>query len=104
MIFAATKIVSSVHSFSHQNSQTKILQTDAGFFEKIFHGEKNSEKNPHDCFLCAAADFQNKILFSANFIFAAAIFYFIFSARKFSRVKLSYLLNSFSSRAPPVIS
>lgn len=117
--FAAERIFVSTHEISHQNqpnflaTSQVILQKNSGqlkqeknlyqsFFEKIFHSNKKVAKN--DCLICSFSSFQDKIVFAVNPFFFAAFFYLIFCARKFSRIKLSYLLSSFSSRAPPAVS
>jgi hypothetical protein len=86
-IFVAAKTTALVHSFSHHQIN--------------FSHEKSAH---HNCEICAFANFQNQILSAPNFAFVAIAFCLIFLARKFNRVKLSFLLSSYLSRAPPVIS
>jgi hypothetical protein len=88
-IFVAGVTISVAHSFSHQS--------DAASQEKTSH-------KTHDCYFCSFSAFQNQISLTPNLAFYAAFFFMVFALRKFNRVKLSYLLASKASRAPPVIS
>lgn len=106
-LFILSKSLVLLHDFSHQNSlsfnSTKSLDNQS-FLAKIFHENKKSGKNFNDCFLCSFLNFQNQISVSSKFFFAASAFVLIFAYRFFDSSKLSFLLNSFSSRAPPFIS
>jgi hypothetical protein len=88
-IFVAGGSISLAHSFSHQSD--------------VVSQEKTSHKT-HDCYSCSFSTFQNQISLTPNLAFYAAFFFVVFALRKFNRVKLSYLLTSKTSRAPPVIS
>jgi hypothetical protein len=107
------------HSFSHQSSnaaevrnkeyQSKDSSSRNGFFLKALSSHISKEKNEgkksagnfSDCLILALHSSQ-KYSFAASFSLAALmIFQMVFSWRKFNRVKISYLLSSFSSRAPP---
>ena len=117
VLFVAGRSVLLVHSFSHQEfdqgiSGSKKTQQvtiqDKNILEKIifFHSGNSSDssKKAADCSLCALSNLQNQVLFSAVFAFAITAFYLAFISRDFNRVKFSYLLSSYSSRAPPQVS
>ena len=111
ILFVLSRGVFVLHEFSHHQfesskaSSFNNLQPNQNFFEKlVFNHENSGNKKSENCFLCAFANFQNQILSVPNFAFAILAFGLVFLARKFSRVKLSYLLSSKAPRAPPVIS
>jgi hypothetical protein len=117
VIFVAGRSVLLVHSFSHQefnqgiNGSKKIQQVtiqDKNILEKIIFvhsgNSSDSAKKAADCSLCTLSNLQNQVLFSSAFAFVVMAFYLAFISRDFNRVKLSYLLFSYSSRAPPQVS
>ncbi len=79
--FVVSKTLVAVHGFSHDQFSSK-----------------------KDCAVCDFVHLQNQIAPVGDLVFLAAFFQAVFVFRKFDRVKLSYLLRSYSSRAPPVIS
>ncbi|NBV06917.1 MAG: hypothetical protein EBS06_06765 [Proteobacteria bacterium] len=112
-LFVLSRGVFVLHEFSHHqlesakalSSNSLQLQSQQNFFEKlIFNHENSGNKKSENCFLCSFANFQNQTLATPNFAFAILAFCLVFLARKFNRLKLSYLLSSKASRAPPVIS
>ena len=79
------------HSFSHD-----------GFVKKI---EKHQPKKTlNDCAICAFSNLQNQVFVSNDLAIIAVGFLLIFALRFFDFNKLSFLLNCFSSRAPPAFS
>ena len=105
VFFAAYKSVVFLHSFSHLSKEISISQGNEGGLLKqmIFGHSKNHHKNNYDCILYSAFNLQNNLLLSI-FDFAILSYFMIFFTRFFSRVKLSYLLSSYYSQAPPAIS
>jgi len=107
--FVASASISLLHSFSHQvntsveGSVVKVSTHKENFFQKLIfsHNGKPLTKNFHDCFLCSFSNSQNQALISADLFFFTAAFFLVFALRFFDRVKLSYLLSSSYSRAPP---
>jgi hypothetical protein len=87
VLFIAGQGISLAHSFSHYEFSTKEQPL------KKHHSES--------CALCFSANFQNQIFANTALTFCLAIFYLTFFTRFFDRVKLSYILSSKSSRAPP---
>lgn len=79
--FVVSKTLVAVHAFSH-----------------------NQFSSAKDCAVCDFVHLQNQIAPTSDLVFLATFFCAVFIFRKFDRVKLSYLLRSYSSRAPPVIS
>ena len=92
-IFVAGQFLALSHSFSHQESLVKTSQ-------ELPHQDHKAS----DCILCSFASSINNIAIFTLVTFSAISFYLAFARRKFSRVKLSYLLTSNLSRAPPAIS
>ncbi len=88
-IFVIGKSLVLFHSFSHQNPLAQ---------------NHDLEHKKDDCVLCSFASFQNQISFADFYCFAASGFMLIFALRFFNQNKLSFLLSSKSSRAPPRIS
>ncbi|MDX2082961.1 MAG: hypothetical protein SFV53_03120 [Rickettsiales bacterium] len=86
-IFVAAKTILLVHSFSHNQNNFS-----------------HQESPQHNCEICALANFQNQILTAPNFVLTILAFFITFLARKFNRAKFSFLLSSYYSQAPPVIS
>jgi hypothetical protein len=78
--FVVNAGISSVHAVSHDINHAKDL---------------------HHCTICSVSNLQSQFLTFANPNFVAAIFFLIFALRNFNRVKLSYLLSSYNSQAPP---
>ncbi len=88
-LFVVSKTIVVVHGFSHnQFGSVKIL----------------SNETAKDCQICDFVHLQNQIAPASDLVFLATFFCAVFAFRKFDRVKLSYLLRSYSSRAPPVVS
>lgn len=113
IFFVLSRSILLVHSFSHQKigHEHKVEQaafSQQNILEKIifahFGDSSDSTNKAVNCALCALANFQNQILFSASLSFVIMAFYLAFISRYFDRNKLSYLLSSYSSRAPPRIS
>jgi hypothetical protein len=98
LLFVMGQGFSLLHSLSHQEfGSAKTLQAE-------FSKKSSDQKNSENCFFCSFANFQNQISFTPSQSFCVAFFCLAFAFRKFSREKLSYLLNSFYSRAPPALS
>ena len=111
ILFAVSKSILLVHTFSHQeiNAQESRLvavsQLEQNFFEKIiFAHEKSTGKKSEHCFLCSFSNSQNQITLPASLFFCVAAFYLAFASRKFDRVKFAYLLSNSAPRAPPALS
>jgi hypothetical protein len=64
----------------------------------------NHVKDFRHCAVCSFSNSQNKILVTTDVTFFAATFFLVFALRNFNRVKLSYLLTSYYSQAPPKVS
>jgi hypothetical protein len=93
------------HGFSHYNFSNKAeLVLDESSFLKTADKHQESQKKSHDCILCNFVNFQNQVLTTSIIALIVSDFLLIFALRFFNRAKLSFLLNSFLSRAPPVIS
>jgi len=54
-----------------------------------------------DCEICSFANSQSQLVMTPNFMVVLTSFILLILVRKFDSVKLSYLLSSKSSRAPP---
>ncbi len=96
-----------LHSFSHSNQPSNlILSENKNFIEKIIfsHDKNKSHKNFDDCVLCSFSNLQNQIFLTDNIFFFSSFFILIFALRFYNFSKLSYLLTSKLSRAPPFIS
>jgi hypothetical protein len=81
--FAFGAVISVAHAVSHDVHQVKDF---------------------HNCALCSFSNSQNKILIAPEISLLVAAFFLVFALRNFNRVKLSYLLSSNQSRAPPKVS
>lgn len=115
IFIALASIYGAAHSFSHQNfvlekntknaqnlqAQNKYL---AKFFAAGFAKKHQASKATTDCATCFLFSLQNIAFFNFKLIFFTAFFISFLLWRNFDRVKSSYLLNSFLSRAPPAIS
>lgn len=99
VIFIFSIFFANFHSFGHNFSKnfSKIEKID-GFFEK-----NQENHNIFNCSFCLSNNFHNNSFLALKITFSAMLFYMAFARRYFSSVKLSYLLNSFSSRAPPAL-
>ena len=105
--FACASISLAVHSFSHKFSFLQKADSEAVFLVSENSAAKNHQSPSHDlshCALCFLSSIENNSIFAASIIFVAEAFFLFLIWRKFNRVKLSYLLASFSSRAPPFVS
>lgn len=89
MLFVASSNLALMHSFSHQS------------VEQVHKNTGAPVKDVAHCAVCFLAGSNHHILLSAVVTVAIAAFYVAFPARKFNKVKLSYLLSSYLSRAPP---
>ena len=67
------------------------------------HDQDHSHKTEH-CSVCSFSNFSSGGTEPQSLIFVVTAFLLLISSREFSRVKLSYLLSSRCSRAPPRIS
>jgi hypothetical protein len=85
--FVVGKTISVAHSFEHG-------------LKHSFSGDLNNE----NCEICNFANAQSQLSITPNFKVILESFLLLILARKFDSIKLSYLLTSRSSRAPPVIS
>jgi hypothetical protein len=92
LLFVAGQFLSLSHSFSHHENVKISKETPV---------EKHSKS---DCVLCSFSNSLNQIIIFATTAFAVTYFYLAFFVRKFDRIKLSYLLTSNFSRAPPALS
>jgi hypothetical protein len=131
ILFVLSASLSLIHSFLHQNfewppqslsfkissdSQSNnsknadnVKKPDAvlvrSLWQKIIFAHHASDnKKTSGCVLCSFHISQSQILALQNLTFDNALFCLFFAIRKFSRVKLSYLLTSRFSRAPPAFS
>ncbi len=82
--------------------KTAAVAHSSGHVFKNLISENSS--NHEQCEICDGLNLQNQTLTTANFIVVLGSFILLILIRKFDSVKLSYLLSSKSSRAPPVIS
>lgn len=108
-LFISSKAILFAHSLSHQfQHSNNFVTAENSILEKIisshFANFADASKKAEDCSLCELWNLQNQIVPVAVTIFAITAFYLAFISRDFNRVKLSYLLSSYSSRAPPQIS
>jgi len=74
--------------------------------EALLHPYSHQDFATHktqDCATCLVSNFNSNATTAPDLIFTVATFLLLISLRKFSRVKLSYLLSSRSPRAPPVL-
>ena len=109
VLFVTCKAVLFFHSFSHQLPvKNYVINVENNIIEKIisthFANFTDSSKKAENCSLCEISNFQNQLLPFTYLFLAILAFYLAFVSRDFNRVKLSYLLSSYSSRAPPQIS
>jgi hypothetical protein len=109
VLFISSKTILFAHSFSHQfQHQDNVKISESSFLEKIisshFANFADASKKAENCSLCELWNLQNHILPTAATVFVIAAFYLAFISRYSNRVKISYLLSSYSSRAPPAIS
>ena len=114
-VFVFGKFTSFTHNLSHQNQVSfESLSINAASdnsdpFKTSHLQNKNLEKpsknsnntNFHDCLLCSFFNSQNHNIPLPNPILFLASFFLVFFLRAFDREKLSFLLSSNSSRAPP---
>lgn len=89
-IFVAGQFLVLSHSFAHN--------------EIVAKEKPVKQHEAKDCALCFLSNSFAQAIFVATFTFLAAYFLVNFALRKFDLVKLSYLLSSNLSRAPPAIS
>ncbi len=102
--FILSKSLLLLHGFSHQNFTNIAAIEDQNFLTKFFGEHKKSGKSSDDCLLCSVLNLQNQISVIDSLSFAASCFLLIFAFRFFDSVKLSFLLASHHSRAPPTFS
>lgn len=102
VLLITSQSISLVHKISHDGA---LVSGKENIFAKIFfpHSTEQSSKTglADNCALCSVSNFHKQILFNVSLIFLGTIFYLTFFTRIFSRVKLSYILSSKASRAPP---
>lgn len=109
VLFLISRSVLFAHSFSHQfQHSNNFVIAENSILEKIvsshFANFTDASKKAENCSLCELWNLQNQILPTAVAVFVIAAFYLAFICREFNKVKLSFLLSSYSSRAPPAIS
>src|SRR3989338_6202445 len=71
----------------------------APIFSIIHNFEHNSYKNTKE--IAFFNNFSHNFIFAKTAFFTALAFFLVFSSFGFYHLKPSFLLNSFSSRAPP---
>ncbi|MBU6338445.1 MAG: hypothetical protein KGQ36_00505 [Rickettsiales bacterium] len=108
-LFISSKAVLFAHSLSHQfQHSNNFVTAENSILEKIisshFANFVDASKKAENCSLCELWNLQNQILPVALAVFTILAFYLAFISREFNKVKLSYLLSSYYSRAPPAIS
>lgn len=99
IFFVASSHISFIHNVTHHQ---ETYQNTTNIADPILHNNvSDSSKEAIDCALCMLANYHSQILFSVTAPFIIMAFYLAFISRYFNKVKLSYLLSSYSSRAPP---
>jgi hypothetical protein len=105
--FVLGKFLVLLHSFSHIEPTKSIVSLEEkSFFEKIIfsHSSNKTHKNFDDCALCSFSNAQSQIHLIDSFKLLISGFFLVFALRFFNFSRLSFLLTSHSSRAPPAIS
>lgn len=99
-----------VHGFSHKITSDEVgfVQVEKSFLEKafFFHDENKSQtkQDIKNCSLLSLLNSQKQLLLYPALFAAIMVFYLSFFRRSFDKVKLSYLISSYSVRAPPQFS
>ena len=102
-----------VHEFSHNQSydyqnlsaESKVAQDKVDTKNTVDKKSNKESKDSGDfCLICHLASFyQNNILLADSIILVASSLYLLHLFSLKNKVKLSYLLRSYQSQAPPAI-
>jgi hypothetical protein len=91
-----------VHQFSHQNISVQKVLENKNITTQASNQESQDDQN--SCLICYLANlYQHNILLVGGLVLSLTLFYLnqLFALK--NKIKLSYLLCSYQSKAPPVV-